>query len=43
MLEDDNTYYTDDSGDGIRVATTVVHKEDEIITRLNDSESVQYA
>ena len=37
---DDNTYYTDDSSDEARVATTVVHTEEEIIIRLNDSASV---
>ena len=37
---DDNTYYTDGSSDGTRVAATVVHKEEEIIIRLNNSTSV---
>ena len=37
---DDNTYYTDGSSDGTRVAAAVVHKEEEIIIRLNDSASV---
>ena len=37
---DDNTYYTDGSSDGTRVAAVVVHKEEEIIIRLNDSVSV---
>ena len=37
---DDNTYYTDGSTDGTRVAMAVVHKEGEIIIRLNDSASV---
>ena len=37
---DDNTYYTDGSSDGTRVAGEVVHKEEEIIIRLNDSTSV---
>ena len=38
----DNTYYiyTDGSSDGTRVADNVVHKEKEIIIRLNDSASV---
>ena len=36
---DDNTYYTDGSSDGTRVAATVVHKKEEIIIRLNDSAS----
>ena len=34
---DDNTYYTDGSSDGTRVAAGGVHKEEEIIIRLNDS------
>ena len=34
---DDNTNYTDGSSDGRRVASAVVHKEEEIITRLNKS------
>ena len=34
---DDNTNYTDGSSDGTRVAAAVVHKEEEIIIRLNDS------
>ena len=37
---DDNTYYTDSSSDGTRVAVAVVHKEEEIIIRLNESASV---
>ena len=37
---DDNTYYTDGLSDGTRVAAAVLHKEDEIIIRLNDSASV---
>ena len=37
---DDNTYYTDGSSDGTRVAAAVVNKEEEIIIRLNDSASV---
>ena len=37
---DDNTYYTDGSSDGTRVAAAVVHNEEEIIIRLNDSASV---
>ena len=37
---DDNTYYTDGSSDGTRVTAAVVHKEEEIIIRLNDSASV---
>ena len=37
---DDNTYYTDGSSDGTRVAAAVVHKTEEIIVRLNDSASV---
>ena len=37
---DDNTYYTDGSSDGTRVAAAVVHKTEEIIIRLNDSASV---
>ena len=37
---DDNTYYTDGSSDGTRVAAAVVHKEEEIIIRLNDFASV---
>ena len=37
---DDNTYYTDGSSDGTQVAAAVVHKEEEIIIRLNDSASV---
>ena len=37
---DDNTYYTDGSSDGTRVAAAVVHKEEELIIRLNDSASV---
>ena len=36
----DNTYYTDGSGDGTRVAAAVVHKTEEMIIRLNDSASV---
>ena len=39
-LPDDNMYYIDGSGDGTRVAVTVVHKEEEIIIRRNDSASV---
>ena len=35
-----NTYNTDGSSDGTRVAAAVVHKEEEIIIRLNDSTSV---
>ena len=34
---DNNTYYTDGSSDGTRVAAAVVHKTEEIIIRLNDS------
>ena len=37
---DDNTYYTDGSSDGTRVAAAVVHKTEEISIRLNDSASV---
>ena len=37
---DDNTYYPDGSSDWTRVAAAVVHKEEEIIIRLNDSASV---
>ena len=37
---DDNTYYTDGSNDGTRVAAAVVHKEKEILIRINDSASV---
>ena len=37
---DDNTYYTDGSSDGTRVAAAVVHKTEEMIVRLNDSASV---
>ena len=37
---DDNTYYTDGSSDGTRVAATVVHMEEELISILNDSASV---
>ena len=37
---DDNTYYTDGSSDGTGVAAAAVHKEEEIIIRLNDSASV---
>ena len=37
---DDNTYYTDGSSDRTRVAAEGVHKEEEIIIRLNDSASV---
>ena len=37
---DDNTYYTDSSNYGTRVAAAVVHKEEEIINRLNYSASV---
>ena len=37
---DDNTYYTDGSSDRTRVAAAVVHKEEEISIRLNDSASV---
>ena len=37
---DDNTYYTDGSSDGTRVAVDVVHKTEETIIRLNDSASV---
>ena len=37
---DNNTYYTDGSRDGTRMATAVVHKEEEIIIRLNDFISV---
>ena len=37
---DDNTYYTDGSSGGTRVAAAVVHKEEEIIIRFNDSASV---
>ena len=32
---DNNTYYTDGSNNGTRVAAAVVHKEEEIIIRLN--------
>ena len=38
--QDENTYYTDGSSDETRVAAAVVHKEEEIIIRLNDSASV---
>ena len=37
---DDNTYYTDGSNNGTRVAAAVVHKKEEIIIRLHDSESL---
>ena len=37
---DDNTYYTDGSNDGSRVAAAVVHKKEDLIIRLNDSASV---
>ena len=37
---DDNTYYTAGSSDGTHVDAAVVHKEEEIIIRLNDSASV---
>ena len=37
---DDNTYYTDGSSDGTRVAVAVVQKKKEIIIRLNESASV---
>ena len=37
---DDNTYFTDGSSDGSRVAAAVVHKEEEITIILNDSASV---
>ena len=37
---DDITYYTDGSSDGTRVEAAVVHMEEEIIIRLNDSASV---
>ena len=37
---DDNTYYTDGSSDGTRVAAAVVNKTEEMIIRLNDSASV---
>ena len=37
---DDNTYYTDGSSDRTRVSAAVVHKEEEIIIRPNDSASV---
>ena len=40
LQPDDNTYYTGGSSDGTRVAAEVVHKEEEIIIRLNDSASV---
>ena len=40
---DDNTYYTDGSSDGTWLAAAVVHKEKEIIIRLNDSSSVMDA
>ena len=40
---DDIMYYTDGSGDRTRMATAVVHKEEEIIIRLNDSASVLVA
>ena len=33
-------YYTDGSSDGTRVATTVVHKEEEIFIRFNDFASI---
>ena len=36
----DNTYYTDGLSDGTQVAAAVVHKEEDIIIRLNDSASV---
>ena len=36
----DNTYYTDGSSDGTRVAAAVVHKTEERIIRQNDSASV---
>ena len=37
---DNNTYYSDGSSDGTRVAGEVVHKKEEIIIRLHDSSSV---
>ena len=37
---DENTYYTYGSSDETRVAAAVVHKEEEIIIRPNDSASV---
>ena len=37
---DDITYYTVGSSDGTRVAAEVVHMEEEIIIRINDSASV---
>ena len=37
---EDNTFYTDGSSDGTRVAAAVVHNTEEIIVRLNDSASV---
>ena len=33
-------YYTDGSSDGIHMAAAVLHKEEEIIIRRNDSASV---
>ena len=38
-----NTYYIDDSSGGTRVAAGILHKEEEIIIRLNDSASVMDA
>ena len=37
---DENTYYTDASSVGAQLAASVVHKEEEILIRLNDSASV---
>ena len=37
--QDNNTYYTDGSSDGMRGASAIVRKEEEIIIRLNDSAS----
>ena len=37
---DDNTYYTDGSSDGTRVAAKVIHTVESIIIRLNDSISL---
>ena len=37
---DDNTYYPDGSSDGTRVAAAVVHKEEDIIIKFNDSASL---
>ena len=40
---DNNTFYTDGSGDGSRAAAAIVHKEEDIFIRLNDSASLMDA